>query len=595
MAPQHAPRAAAVFACQTCSKSFPRRCDLNKHSKTHTRPYKCSEVPCKYHTIGWPTAKELERHNNDRHADKPVIHSCHFCTYTSRRKSNCKQHMEKAHSYIYVRTKPGGKRAARRRRHRAGSSAPSSGADADKHDDDNSSNGSSRLRLEHQSSGTSFAARIPREDSNSFNHFFDALGPHAGDDDNALDQDDADYDNARPGYLPWNSPGTRLRDNESLIEKFDEDYDSFQGNLGNQAADFGGPGLGLLSPALISPTAVGGQQIQEGPRSAAAGQVAVATARPPARAALSTALKRPGSPSDGDGDDDPAGPLKKQRPNPGAEPFTDLDMPDIFRYAHPGIYDRERSDKYVACHTLHREVSTLVPSHCLKVSPRLISSFDMPDTGFRHRRVGVCRFCWTLFSDREAFAEHVSKPCQRVSKGKLEKWRIIHDSFTPLADSTRPDSSDTLAGEEGPSGEDSHAARELDRLQREHEELRRRNAQLEQQVAQLVVPAGTGAQNSNMMAAAVSQGVPNASTAPSLANPGRFPAPSSNNPGRSPALPALPDRDSLVRHMDSQPTNVNVQGFVREVEDAHRSISPTGSARSSASRATIHRVPPSPP
>lgn len=93
--------------CAHCDKVFKRPCDLTKHEKTHSRPWKCTETDCKYHQIGWPTEKERDRHMNDKHSDTPTIFSCTFepCTYNSKRESNCKQHMEKAHGWIYVRSK----------------------------------------------------------------------------------------------------------------------------------------------------------------------------------------------------------------------------------------------------------------------------------------------------------------------------------------------------------------------------------------------------------------------------------------------------------------------------------------------------------
>ncbi|KAI9740339.1 MAG: copper-binding transcription factor [Cirrosporium novae-zelandiae] len=98
--------------CKECNKEFDRPCDLTKHQKTHSRPWKCPETSCKYHTRGWPTEKERDRHVNDKHSAAPVLYKCHYtaCTYSSKRESNCKQHMEKAHGYIYVRSKNNGKR-----------------------------------------------------------------------------------------------------------------------------------------------------------------------------------------------------------------------------------------------------------------------------------------------------------------------------------------------------------------------------------------------------------------------------------------------------------------------------------------------------
>lgn len=94
-----------------CDKEFKRPCDLTKHEKTHSRPWKCPFTTCKYHDYGWPTEKEMDRHINDKHSSAPPMYECQFqpCPYKSKRESNCKQHMEKAHGWTYVRTKTNGK------------------------------------------------------------------------------------------------------------------------------------------------------------------------------------------------------------------------------------------------------------------------------------------------------------------------------------------------------------------------------------------------------------------------------------------------------------------------------------------------------
>lgn len=94
-----------------CDKEFKRPCDLTKHEKTHSRPWKCPVPTCKYHEYGWPTEKEMDRHHNDKHSAAPALYECHFkpCPYRSKRESNCKQHMEKAHGWEYVRSKNIGK------------------------------------------------------------------------------------------------------------------------------------------------------------------------------------------------------------------------------------------------------------------------------------------------------------------------------------------------------------------------------------------------------------------------------------------------------------------------------------------------------
>ncbi|KAF9892830.1 copper-binding transcription factor [Aspergillus nanangensis] len=98
--------------CPYCDKIFRRPCDLTKHEKTHIRPFKCEIRECKYHHRGFPTQKELERHFNDRHDSNAPLLECEFenCGYTSKRRSNLNQHMEKLHDWKYNRTRTNGKR-----------------------------------------------------------------------------------------------------------------------------------------------------------------------------------------------------------------------------------------------------------------------------------------------------------------------------------------------------------------------------------------------------------------------------------------------------------------------------------------------------
>jgi len=91
--------------CDRCGKEFNRACDLAKHIKTHDRPYKCPEPGCKYHDVGLPTEKELDRHRNDKHTGNPKLYACKYCEFKTKRESNCKQHMEKKHGWSYTRSK----------------------------------------------------------------------------------------------------------------------------------------------------------------------------------------------------------------------------------------------------------------------------------------------------------------------------------------------------------------------------------------------------------------------------------------------------------------------------------------------------------
>lgn len=88
-----------------CGKVFSRQCDLGKHEKTHSRPFKCPEPTCKFHKVGLPTEKELDRHKNDKHNSAPQLYRCRYCEFSTKRESNCKQHMEKKHGWTYNRSK----------------------------------------------------------------------------------------------------------------------------------------------------------------------------------------------------------------------------------------------------------------------------------------------------------------------------------------------------------------------------------------------------------------------------------------------------------------------------------------------------------
>jgi hypothetical protein len=90
---------------RSCDKIFNRKCDLAKHEKTHSRPFKCPEKTCKYHDQGLPTEKERERHVNDKHSANPHYYQCKYCPFKTKRDSNCKQHMEKKHGWTYERVK----------------------------------------------------------------------------------------------------------------------------------------------------------------------------------------------------------------------------------------------------------------------------------------------------------------------------------------------------------------------------------------------------------------------------------------------------------------------------------------------------------
>ncbi|KAK0669499.1 hypothetical protein QBC41DRAFT_107897 [Cercophora samala] len=632
--------------CSHCKKSFARHCDLNKHAKSHSRPYKCLYTNCKYHEHGWPTAKELERHVNDKHSPSPRTFACLYqpCPYRSKRESNCKQHMEKAHKWKYVRSKSNGKRL------------PITAQ----------SDIVYRLKTDDGTLGTRNFGPSPVSPQPQL------IPPHGGDfvlyddDDQQEDafgeEDDEAYSGfqdaqAYQSYLPWNSPNTRVRQAESVI-------DSYNGTLEKpMGAEF--YGNGLLDPRLSSYQTPPGSEAHRTPDTPCLDITAAIKVESPtitmdffspqkrkleavdgsSQEAKPATNSTHGANSSGASnpkvhrttsgpaksvvnrrdsfDDDGHRPNKKARQMP-VEDFSDTSMPDIFRFAHPTIYDRDQKETYSPCHTVHRDISTLVrhlsrPAHRFKVTDRFISSFDQ-DENFRHPRVGVCRWCWLTFTDRSEFEGHVADLCEKVSKGKREKWRVLLNSFTPLVDQpmhahstfdvvqeSEEDGWDRLSRglQESPEVDDSTCAPEASpalvyptshgefvpltehqRLLKEHQALQDKHRRLLGQVTQAMY---------------AQQVCDNARTQPLNARDNMLLAAMSRESHKA-QRSALAhqqyrssDRDNLVQHMDSQSTDVDVQGFLEEVENAHKGLTRQDSGFSTTSRSTIHHVPPSPP
>ncbi|KAF5970482.1 zinc finger transcription factor ace1 [Fusarium bulbicola] len=70
-----------------------------------SRPWKCPVSTCTYHHYGWFTEDDRDRHYREKHSETPAMYECMFkpCPYKSKRETNCKQHMEKAHGWTYIR------------------------------------------------------------------------------------------------------------------------------------------------------------------------------------------------------------------------------------------------------------------------------------------------------------------------------------------------------------------------------------------------------------------------------------------------------------------------------------------------------------
>ena len=373
------------FTCEVCGKQYARHCDKNKHFKTHSRPFKCSIVHCKYHEFGWPTEKELERHYNDKHASSPQTYSCLFqpCSYRSKRQSNCKQHMEKAHGWTYVRS-----RASNREGHSGGRGTVDSDIADEPQYPSVSVTGPSELQP-----GPDFILYPDRPDFGS------------GDEDIFLGFEHAGTQGSQ-SFIPWTSPMTRLRRNETFLQKFSQTYKteslspehallddfpvdpSLTNNLPGRTAALGQEtAIKSLTPMEAARRRSQGQQnvnagIQdsitvqyqapnvkvENP-SPQAGATTSQRANPANQQSASRhskvmtrsgkSFQTPASDDEDDQDEEDRPPRKRVKRSPEVD-LDDTQMPCPFRLAHPEIYNRDLSEKYSSCHTKHENISTIV-------------------------------------------------------------------------------------------------------------------------------------------------------------------------------------------------------------------------------------------
>lgn len=385
-----------IFGCQTCGKQYTRHCDLNKHLKTHIRPFRCPVKNCRYHTFGWPTEKELDRHYNDKHSPEPRTFSCLWpdCDYTSKRESNCKQHMEKTHGYHYVRS-----RAANRDEDPDRQCVSAGNVEFDVTHPDSTLGTHSIPDVLLTPSPMGLCSPMPP----------DSMSPMGFEEPHIYGTDI---------YSPWVSPVTTLRDNEIYLDDFpragvedtaaatqDSEWlkvpvDPRLYNTGScdiplseasRLSEVRSIGAGTLRrlPAIItprtSPTVT--SQILTPVSEASPVSVQESNTKREAttpRDARPSGGQAPGNQGlgvtqsgrmgpfgkrhvrfardqgdDSDGGDEP--PMKRMK-TPGAseEDNGDPKMICPFRKANPGIYDLNVHSKYWSCHTEHHNISTVV-------------------------------------------------------------------------------------------------------------------------------------------------------------------------------------------------------------------------------------------
>ncbi|KAK3401156.1 hypothetical protein B0T20DRAFT_451760 [Sordaria brevicollis] len=584
---------AGPYNCPDCTKVFARPCDLNKHSKSHTRPYKCQHSDCKYADLGWPTLKELERHNNDKHSLNPTIYACEYegCEYESKRESNCKQHMEKAHGWLYARSKSNGKH-------------PADGSPI-----------TPVYRLKPGPHVVSASSTPVLKHSPDFlpvpNHHQDFTLFHDDTDQSVIfDEDDEDPSGRQdaPQLLPWTSPATRLRRNGTMIEQFDQTY---HGNSPLRISDVPvDPSLSNPVPRVFTSVAAPSSSTTCG-NNATNSPDTLTQARSSRQPSRRTADRRRTRNNN-------AGSTRKRfEPYPTTslrdkEGFTDSTMPCIFHHSHPHLYNKETRDKSDPCHTTHRDISTLArhllrPAHRLRVDVQMVSSFEIQDKNYPHPRVGLCRRCWQPFHDPLEFQSHLDLGCEKVSKGKREKWRIMRDLFTPLLQQhdeqgnlpedfhmegqatpiTRTRGSTSMTNEAGHNsrkGSASHTvahgtlAPSRSTLENEIQKLKEENRQLRESLM------AQESRRESLASTVYSNAVHNESDLPP--DLGLVSAPRVPNSQDSSS-----DQESLVGYMDSQPTDVDRDGLMSETPDTFMR---QRRGPSLTSQSTVHHVPTSP-
>jgi len=83
------------------------------------------------------------------------------------------------------------------------------------------------------------------------------------------------------------------------------------------------------------------------------------------------------------------------------------------------------------------------PAHQLHTDSRSVHSFDRPEmAGERPRpKAGICKLCWRIFRDRQEFDLHVAQVCNKVSRGKREKFMQLFSAFCTDGDDGQPEPS----------------------------------------------------------------------------------------------------------------------------------------------------------
>jgi hypothetical protein len=87
------------FQCDKCFKSYPKRWQLNRHLKTHEKPFRCNSSGC---NAAFALRKDHRRHMKQVHrgfASEEDILKCLFqtCPFSSTRRDTLKKHLQGVH------------------------------------------------------------------------------------------------------------------------------------------------------------------------------------------------------------------------------------------------------------------------------------------------------------------------------------------------------------------------------------------------------------------------------------------------------------------------------------------------------------------
>jgi hypothetical protein len=88
------------FICETCFRSFEKRWKLNRHLKTHKKPFKCVFPGC---IAAFALKKDRRRHVRQRHRElfpENIDLRCVFpnCDFLTPRRDALKRHLRDVHS-----------------------------------------------------------------------------------------------------------------------------------------------------------------------------------------------------------------------------------------------------------------------------------------------------------------------------------------------------------------------------------------------------------------------------------------------------------------------------------------------------------------